>query len=249
LKHVFAFYSKGLKALLEKIDIGEELSFKDSDLWNRLTKIVRVGVGDKFIIFDENLNATLEIKNNLSENKRVVSGIILEKKENKLILPEIKLYLPVLKKDALECSIYVSAQMGVKDIFLIETKKSQKKFDFEKEKDRLKKIMISACEQSKNFVLPEIKKPIGFKDIFDKNLEQKKVVKIFFDEDGEKISNLEKIYSRNKIEIIIGPEGGFTSEEKNFLKNFGFKPYKLTPTILRSREAVCVGLGVLRSLI
>ena len=33
------------------------------------------------------------------------------------------------------------------------------------------------------------------------------------------------------------------------IKNSGFKSYRLTPTILRSREAICVGLGIVRSLV
>lgn len=245
-KHTFAFYKKNLLELVGDLGNSDELSFKDPELWNRLTKIVRIKPKDLLILFDENINIKIKASEEIVKNKRIISGTILEKDENKTISPRITLYLPVLKKDALEYAIYVSAQMGVQDVILVESEKSQKKFNLEKEYDRLKKIMISACEQSKNFVFPELQGPICLENISEQDGQ-----KIFFDQDGQNILKLiepVKKYDRlEKIIITIGPEAGYTPEEKDLLKRSGFSSYKLTPTILRSREAVCVGLGIVRS--
>ena len=45
----------------------------------------------------------------------------------------------------------------------------------------------------------------------------------------------------------VGPEGDLTQEEKDYLKQQGFVFCRLTPTVLRARQAVALGLGILRS--
>jgi 16S rRNA (uracil1498-N3)-methyltransferase len=246
-KHIFAFYKENLSSLLSTSKVGSFFSFKDSELWNRLTKIIRIKA-HLFILFDEKINVTLQAKD--FHEKRTVGGDIKKIEENKRIKPEINFYLPVLKKEAFEYAIYVAAQMGVTKIFPITTElvSIAPAGGYAAKNIRLKKIMISACEQSKNFVFPEIYDPQNFEKIFE-NLE-KNSQKICFDIDGEPVKKLfEKVFE-NKIEkykVIVGPEGGFSEKEKISLQKAGFLTYKLTPTILRSREAVTVGLGILRS--
>jgi len=47
---------------------------------------------------------------------------------------------------------------------------------------------------------------------------------------------------------MFGPEGGLTKQEEDLLKENDFEFYVLTPTVLRSVEAVAVGLGSVRSI-
>ena len=66
------------------------------------------------------------------------------------------------------------------------------------------------------------------------------------------MENLKNLFDQNpaytsNISVTLGPEGGFSSEEEDLLHQANFTPYRLTPTILRSREAVCLGLGAVRA--
>ncbi len=49
--------------------------------------------------------------------------------------------------------------------------------------------------------------------------------------------------------VVIGPEGGVTDEEQQLLQAIGFDTYTLTPTVLRSVDAVTIALGGIRSII
>ena len=101
--------------------------------------------------------------------------------------------------------------------------------------------MISACEQSKQFIQPKIGQATKLEDLnFPKDSKL-----ICFDEHGSKIESINKSIP---ISILVGPEGGFLDEEKSLLKKSGFNFYRLTPTILRAQEAVAVGLGIVRSI-
>lgn len=249
-KHVFAFYKHNLSKEIKHFHTGEIFSYKDAKLWSRLVKIVRIKPQDLFILFDHEENVTLQATEEMIESKRIISGIVQKKEINKPILPTITLLLPILKKDAFEYAIYVATQIGVQTIVPVITHKSQTALPaiF----DRLQKLMIAACEQSKNFIAPYLEKPV----VLTKALEtcEKIEVKIWFDEHGSPTKELsEELFKKikktdtNKITVIIGPEGGFSQDEEKLIHQANFTPYKLTPTILRSREAICVGLGIVRS--
>jgi 16S rRNA (uracil1498-N3)-methyltransferase len=246
-KHIFAIYHKNLSELSSSLNPEETVSLKNPELWNRLIKILRIKPKEKFIIFNEQIHVEIEASDDILKNKRLISGIIKKKEPNKILSPHITLYLPLLKKEALESVVYCAAATGVTTIVPIITEKSHVSQLDEKTKFRLNKIIIAACEQSKNFAGTKIESPVKLENLLT-HLE-KNSYKICFDEDGDHASNLLKNLSPNTpIATTLGPEGGFADHEKELLQNLHFNFYKLTPTILRSREAACVGLGLLRSL-
>ncbi|MGD9981420.1 MAG: 16S rRNA (uracil(1498)-N(3))-methyltransferase [Hyphomonadaceae bacterium] len=52
----------------------------------------------------------------------------------------------------------------------------------------------------------------------------------------------------NKLALLIGPEGGFTSEERRMLRGLSYViPVSLGPRILRAETAVIAALGVIQS--
>lgn len=259
-KHLFAFYKKDLHSLIPSAGghAHKTVSFKDADLHNRLTKIVRIKPGDRFILFDEKIQVTCCATEMLE--KRVVSGSIEKQAVNKPLSPPITLLLPILKKEALEYAVYVAAQMGVQEIIFIPTTKSQRlssprlssKQTLPVSENRLHSIVIAACEQSKNFIFPKLTVTnLEFPQILQKFSDTS--TKIWLHETGDPIQNLfnktgfVKTGFVKNIVLTLGPEGGFSQAEEKILHDAHFSPYKLTPTILRSREALCVGLGVIRS--
>lgn len=243
-KHTFAIYKENLSELIVSLHEKDRLYFKDTTLSNRLVKILRIQPQEKFILFDETIHVELVAHENMFINKREIDSTIQKKSPNTPLAPHITLLLPILKKEALEQAAYVAAQMGVTQVIPVVTKKSEQKLS-EKEIERLQKIMIAACEQSKNFTPPTLHKIQSLTQSIHQD-----GYKICFDEDGSPlatlITNLKNV-SDTPLLVTLGPEGGFVEDEKKALQTAGFNFYKLTPTILRSREAVTVGLGIIRA--
>ncbi len=50
------------------------------------------------------------------------------------------------------------------------------------------------------------------------------------------------------VHLLVGPEGGFTEEELEAVRNLGYEPVRLGPRILRTETAPLVGLSVLQTL-
>ena len=248
-KHTFAFYKKDISVLLVGKKIGSICSFKDTEFYNRLIRVVRIHADDCFILFDEKVHATISVHEDMINKKRFIIGTIVDVKQNKKLIPEVTLAVGLLKKDAWEQVVYFAAQMGATRLIPILSEKVQRSFDAQKEFERLQKIMISACEQSKNFVFPEISEQQNLSDFL--NQTNKDCVKrICFDEHADSFFNvLDDLHKKKygEIVLLIGCEGGFSESEIQQIKSMQFSFTSLTPTILRSVEAVAVGLGVVRS--
>ena len=246
-KHLFALFYKNLSNVLSARELGCQIEFRDDDLWHRLTKVLRIRAGQEIMLFDEHVNVPAVILEQMFTKKNHVTVSIGAIKSNQALKPHVMLMPCILKKDAFEDIIYAAAQMGVNKIVPILSDKVQREWGGAKELARLFNIMVSACEQSKSFFLPEICQPIKIQDT-SKNISSE--LRVYFDPSGKSfVDLLEKIRGQADLEItlLFGPEGGLTGQEEKALLDAGFVTYALTPTILRAREAVIVGLGGVRS--
>ncbi|KKP26219.1 MAG: Ribosomal RNA small subunit methyltransferase E [candidate division TM6 bacterium GW2011_GWF2_30_66] len=266
-KHEFAFFLENLSSIIKPIQINynkknTELRIEDKDLLHRITNIVRLEIGEEFIIFNQKQHALCSLIS--IEKKKSLTVEVISTNLNTNIEPKINLLVPILKRENFESVIYSSVELGANEIITLITEKSQKNFN----QDRSIKILISAAEQSKNFTFSNISSPIELtkylitnkKDNSDDNLQ----INVFFDAEGENlddvVKNIKTIIQKNtlskinlkvnlKINLMIGPEGDLTESEKILLKEHKFIFCKLTPTILRSFQAVNVGLGAFRALL
>ena len=263
-QHLFTLFCKNLS---KYVSSGSDcqVEFSDRDLWQRLTKVLRLRAGEKLLLFDEHINAVAVVLEKTFAKKELLALYIESVNPNQAIKPNITLMPCLLKKDAFEDIIYAAAQMGVNKVIPILSGKVQRSWGEKKERERLFNIMVAACEQSKNFFLPEICEPVKIQELSKQtNLclsHGQSNLNIYFDPSGasfvdllnkikaatEKKVTTEKDATDLNIFLFFGPEGGLTVLEERLLSDLGFKTYALTPTILRAREAVIVGLGGVRS--
>ncbi len=158
------------------------------------------------------------------------------------IMPEMILYVGLNKKNNWPEILYAAAQMGVTSIQPIITERAQTEL---LPLERMQQIMISACEQAKQFHIPEIKKLCNIDSI---PLCDKNSFRFFADPAGNELINATFLkQSFETYEVAIGPEAGFTQNDEEILKQKNFMPYALTPTILRTIDAVPLTIGIIRS--
>ena len=108
----------------------------------------------------------------------------------------------------------------------------------------MEEITIHATEQSNGLFLPDLAYPTTFSEIIDAN-HTEKYEKYLFDKSGEKLVGVNKI-SPERI-LLIGPEGGFTSEEVETARNFRWNIVSLGDRILRTETAAIVAQTLLKS--
>ena len=111
--------------------------------------------------------------------------------------------------------------------------------------EKLRKNLISAVKQSGNLYIPHIDEPLKFSD-FIESLDDDSDNYIAHCEEDQKKTELKNITnSKNKIVILIGPEGDFSSEEINLAVAKGIKPISLGNNRLRTETAGIVACHTL----
>lgn len=216
-----------------------------SDNFNHLANVLRVKVGEDVLVSIENSNVNntfdylCKISSITNEEMQLIIKEIIEKKELPITLSLIQ-GLP--KQEKLEFIVDACSELGVTNIIPCEMKNSVVKFDEKKKMqkiDRLNKIAKSACEQSKRGKIVNINDIVSLDKAIDivKDYDHKIV---FYE--GTSPNNSFKKYVQNikpheKVAYVIGPEGGFTKEEVEKLKDNGFLTLSLGARILRTEIA------------
>ena len=245
-QHEFAIYFSNLTCLLSDMVASSTLKIQDADLVHRIERVLRLQAPDEFILFDQANHARCLLQQ--FENRRTIEVHILEAGPNSVLAPELNVWLPVLKRDDLEEAIYAMVELGVNAIHLLYTDKIQRAWGGDKEFERLQRLVIAAAEQSKNFAFPHLAEPITFEAFL--RADQADTALVFFDVSGHSLlTTLQTLHTNSvsRVDVLIGPEGDLTETEKVQLKEQGAIFCALTPTVLRARQAIAVGVGALRA--
>lgn len=236
-KHEFALYLPGVATLANNEQI---ISISQQDIVRRIHTVLRLEQDSSVILFDRTHHVHGRIK---ESNKRAVEVLIEEIRTNKEIRPNITIGLPLLKKEAFEDALYTCIELGASKIVPFVSSKTYRMNLTMYDQARAERIMQSAAEQAKYFNFPALDPLLQVDDFLSWQHP-----KIFFDPSGSEVSHiLTKVKDVQNLLILIGPEGDLTHEEKKRLIENDFLFCALTPTILRAKQAVGVGLGIFRS--
>ena len=106
----------------------------------------------------------------------------------------------------------------------------------EKRKKRWETIAKESLKQCRRSSLPYISQPLTFEKMLSQSFSYDLKI-AFWEKATHKINRLKKSPSNKKIFILIGPEGGFSTNEIKSAEGKGFSPYSLGPRILRAETA------------
>jgi 16S rRNA (uracil1498-N3)-methyltransferase len=111
------------------------------------------------------------------------------------------------------------------------------------DEDRAKKIVIEATEQCGRSDIPRIREPITPEKAIEE-LQEK--AELYIAEQGSPIEvrNIKNETGKDSIGVLIGPEGGWTEEEKQLFTDKSLKHLALSEFTLRA-ETACVTAAAL----
>jgi len=141
--------------------------------------------------------------------------------------------------------IQKATELGVTGIIPVITHRSQLRET--RKHPRWRKIAEEASRQSGRSRVPEIFQTCSFEEIFDTpGLTLGKGI-IFWEQRGEKLSDvISKLSHTDRIFLLIGPEGGFSEKEVMLASERGCLTATLGSRILRAETASITAVSVIQ---
>lgn len=218
----------------EKLSTGQGI-FLDEKKTHYLIHVMRQKVGDSILLFN---GQDGEFQSCLTEVKKKTCQLeVKEQTRDQMARRTLVLCPALIKKENMDLVLEKATELGVTDIYpLITNRTVVRGFNIE----RANLIVEEAAEQSERLDVPKIFNPVRLEDLFLKL--GKEATPVFLTERGKSGSKL-----LSEIEIpafIVGPEGGFTDSEINFiLSQKNICPLHFGDTILRAETASIAVLG------
>ncbi len=211
----------------------------DHDLLHQWHHVLRLQAGQQIILFDarrqEKIYRLISLNDKEAELTLVTEMVSLTPKK------EISLFWTLLKRDKNEWVVQKCTELGVSHLIPILSQRSEKKDLSQIRMDRWRKIAIEAAEQCGRSDLPAIRPPISLEAAL-KEYDPK--LKLYYCEKNTD-SAQEKATDEGPLGVFVGPEGGWTDEEKEQFIGHGVRALDLHDFTLRAETACTVAVAKL----
>ena len=227
MSNIRLFYSKSLSLnLTDKLDKSQS---------HYVSKVMRLKEKDVFSLFNSSGEWEAKISN---ITKSIVEFNVTKQLRHKENTKNLWLAFSPIKSNYFNFMIQKATELGVtKFLPIIFERTIVRKIN----KERLKKVIIEAAEQSNRITVPSIEDPQKLKSFLNNDMDL-----IFTDLNTANTKiDLTKLTTKPTC-VIIGPEGDFSEQEREEILKFnGVQSVKINENILRSETAVISALSII----
>jgi 16S rRNA (uracil1498-N3)-methyltransferase len=220
------------------VDLGRDQS-------HYLANVLRMREGAELLVFNGNEGEWLARVAQAS--KKAVRLSLVEQTRPQTLLPDFVYAFAPIKAGRLDYMVQKATEMGAGIVQPVITKHTQlAKVGVE----RLQANVLEAAEQCGVLAVPQVREPLKF-DAFLAGWESDR--RLIFCDEGTKTNNpvpALEVIEEWKFGLLVGPEGGFSDEEREQLRALPFvTPIPLGPRILRADTAAVAALAVIQATI
>lgn len=208
-----------------------------------LARVLRAGAGQRYEISDGRAAYLAEVA---EAGGHTVVFRVLEPLEPPAPTVHLTLCAALVKFDRFEWSIEKATELGAAGILPVESARSEKGLleASRKRAERWKRIAHESGQQSRRLRPPEILPAVRFAQA----LEYDAGVRYFLDE--ETAPPLLRILPDSRsaadhVALLVGPEGGWTDDERRQASAAGWRAASLGPLVLRAETAAVAALAVI----
>jgi 16S rRNA (uracil1498-N3)-methyltransferase len=219
--------------------LGEAQSVPlNKDQAHYIFSVMRKSIGETILIFDGN-NGEWEASIEEISKK---SGVLLCIKQTKpqIMPPDLWLFFSPLKKVRTDFIVEKATELGVAKIIPVQSEHTNAD---RVNLSRLSAHAIEAAEQCGGTYIPKIEELQKINEVLENFPLDRRL--LFCDEKLQASEvNLENL-KKGKWAILVGPEGGFSEIERNYLKGLKFTfSISLGPRILRADTAAVTAISL-----
>jgi len=239
----------------------------DYETAKKITRVLRMNEGETFVGFDgRGKEWDCAIVSTRGQGKRpYVRAVALQARAAQAPLP---LYLCVAqalpKGEKIDFVLQKGTELGVAEFWPFEAGRSVARLFVEEENERAvararrwRKIVESASAQCGRADVPEVRAAADFATVaseavsagrcfmLDEAKDAKPLRQVLEEAPLERADGIEFASDAPQVILLIGPEGGWTAEERDWAQRYGVESVSLGSRILRTETAALVAASVL----
>lgn len=217
-------------------NVNNNIIFDDGDI-HHIKNVMRMKVNDLIeVVYDKKIYRAVIV------NTSPLEVTVINSLDNDFYdKPHITIIIPLLVEQKMDFIFQKCTELGVDEFYIYDSMRSKIKLDsekFVKKVNRWSKICKESSEQCHRVDIPKINGIYKLKDLKDCS-----GVNIICS--TKKVQNFKNVLKNNlkcdKINIVVGPEGGFDDREEETLVSFNYLKASLGPNVLRCETApLCV---------
>jgi 16S rRNA (uracil1498-N3)-methyltransferase len=205
-----------------------------------LAHVMRVRAGDEVLAFNGRDGEWLTQVAAISRREARLAAV--RQVREQFMGPDVELIVALIKRARLETIVEKAAELGARRVRLVVTERTNADHT---NVERLHAIAVEAAEQTGRLDVPEIIAPVKLAAIISAWPADRRLM--FCDEAGEAppILDVLKSATSQPWAILIGPEGGFSPDERAAVRAVaGALPVSLGPRVLRADTAAIAALSL-----
>ena len=209
----------------------------DAEETHHVLNVLRLQVDDEIWLLD---GVGIAYRGIIKNNGQEVSGEIIAESPG-FSEPKVKMHLAVglIKKDRFEWLLEKAVECGALSITpLLLDRCLKKTLNLE----RSQKIVRTAAKQCGRSLFPKLNEPTSL----DNYLNDKSDLTVCLQSEGEtSLTTWQRKKSPNKVSVLIGPEGDFSENEMNVIRDNNINIVSLGNRRLRTETAAITALNII----
>ncbi|MEI7611545.1 MAG: 16S rRNA (uracil(1498)-N(3))-methyltransferase [Betaproteobacteria bacterium] len=213
-------------------------------------KVLRMVEGDSLVLFD-GCGGDYAARIASVERKRVLVEVLQWRAFECESPLQITLVQALQSGDKMDLTIQKAVELGVSRIVPVASQRSVLRLDGERAERRLEHwrgVVVAACEQCGRNRLPEVVLPVSLKNWLGTSEAQGAVRLMLAPGGGQTLNSFALPAAQERIELLIGSEGGLSPEELALAESAGFAAMRLGPRVLRTETAGLAAVAAIQCL-
>jgi len=203
---------------------------------NYLANVLRLQAGGQVKLFDDRTGEWLA--QIVDAGRKKVTLTVVERLRERELVPDLWLMFAPIKRGRIDWLVEKATELGVARLVPVVTRRT---IVDRLNLDRLRAHAIEAAEQCERSALPELAEPAKLEAILKTWPADRALY--FADEGGG--TPLAEAARPGPASILIGPEGGFTDDERQAIRELAQAvPVSLGPRILRADTAALAAVAL-----
>jgi len=222
---------------------GAAIDFDDRAV-RHLSRVLRLRPGDPILLFDGS-GADFTAQLIRCDRKVCTAHVIAQQAVEPEVGLRIHLGIGISRGERMDFAIQKSVELGVSEITPLVTARNVVRLDAERRDRRLahwQGVLLSACEQSGRSRLPVLHPPAGLADWLIGRQGG-----LMLDHQA-KAGLCDQPAPGDALGLLVGPEGGLGTSERDQAAAAGFTSVRLGPRVMRTETAPLAALAAIQVL-